>query len=177
MHKQWSLSNANYSAVSNVCFKLGISTVYPTPIYLPVHLILVNGDTLIQFQFKLQNVQFIKIAPIMNLITRPHHSESNRFYSFSFGRRGRLAKEWCPSHRPFFTFLNLPLLTKILCNRIFKIYAKAVTDLGFSSGGQLSKWVNFANFLPKTAWKWKNSDPRGHASLAPPLDPPMKRAK
>ena len=76
MHKQWSLSNANYSAVSNVCFKLGISTVYPTPIYLPVHLILVNGDTLIQFQFRLQNVQFIKIAPIMNLITRPHHSGS-----------------------------------------------------------------------------------------------------
>ena len=33
----------------------------------------------------------------------------------------------------------------------------------------------FAQFLPKTAWKWKNLDPEGgaRASLAPPLDPPI----
>ena len=34
---------------------------------------------------------------------------------------------------------------------------------------QLSKLLLFFKFLPKTAWKWKNLDPRGGASLAPPL--------
>ena len=29
---------------------------------------------------------------------------------------------------------------------------------------QLPKWDYFANFLPKTAWKWKNLDPQGGAS-------------
>ena len=46
----------------------------------------------------------------------------------------------------------------------------------FPQGGrQLPKLLLFFTFLPKTAWKWKNLDPRGggRASLAPPLDPPM----
>ena len=42
----------------------------------------------------------------------------------------------------------------------------------FPRGGarQLQKVLLFFNFLPKTAWKWKNLDPRGGggASLAPP---------
>ena len=38
---------------------------------------------------------------------------------------------------------------------------------------QLPKLLLFFKFLPKTAWKWKNLDPQGGASLAPPLDPPM----
>ena len=32
--------------------------------------------------------------------------------------------------------------------------------------------TNLPNF-PKTAWNWKNLDPQGGASLAPPLDPPL----
>ena len=37
-------------------------------------------------------------------------------------------------------------------------------------GSQLPKVLLFFNFLPKTAWKWKNLDPQGgHASLVPPL--------
>ena len=46
-----------------------------------------------------------------------------------------------------------------------------VADPGFSPGGgrQLPKVLLFFNFLPKTAWKWKNLDPQGgRASLAPP---------
>ena len=46
----------------------------------------------------------------------------------------------------------------------------------FPRGGrQLPKVLLFFNFLPKTAWKWKNLDPRGGARVpgAPPLDPPM----
>ena len=41
----------------------------------------------------------------------------------------------------------------------------------FPQGGrQLPKVLLFFNFLPKTAWKWKNLDPQGgRASLAPPL--------
>ena len=48
----------------------------------------------------------------------------------------------------------------------------AVADPGFSPGGrQLPKLLLFFTFLPKTAWKWKNLDPRGGggASLASPL--------
>ena len=45
----------------------------------------------------------------------------------------------------------------------------AVADPGFSWGGgrQLPKWYYFLNFLPKTAWKWKNLDPGG-IPRAPP---------
>ena len=40
----------------------------------------------------------------------------------------------------------------------------------FLGGRQLPKVLLFFNFLPKTAWKWKNLDPQGgRASLAPPL--------
>ena len=38
---------------------------------------------------------------------------------------------------------------------------------------QLPKVLLFFNFLPKTAWKWKNLGLQG-ASLAPPLDPSMQ---
>ena len=38
---------------------------------------------------------------------------------------------------------------------------------------QLPKLLLFFIVLLKTAWKWKNLDPGGGASLAPPLDPPM----
>ena len=51
-----------------------------------------------------------------------------------------------------------------------------VADPGFSPGGgrQLPKLLLFSKFLPKTAWKWKNLDPRGGARpWRPPLDPPM----
>ena len=46
-----------------------------------------------------------------------------------------------------------------------------VADPGFSPGGrQLPKVLLFFNFLPKTAWKWKNLDPQGGARVpgAPP---------
>ena len=47
---------------------------------------------------------------------------------------------------------------------------RVVADLGFSRGRrrQLPKWDYFENILPKTAWKWKNLDPRG-AHLWRPL--------
>ena len=57
-------------------------------------------------------------------------------------------------------------------NRSSPRHPKAVADPGFSPGGgrQLPKVLLFFNFLPKTAWKWKNLDPQGgRASLAPPL--------
>ena len=42
---------------------------------------------------------------------------------------------------------------------------------------QLPKLLLFFKFLPKTAWEWKNLDPRGGGSARPwrppPLDPPM----
>ena len=41
----------------------------------------------------------------------------------------------------------------------------------FPERRQLRKWDYFANFLPKTAWKWKNFDLGLH--LWRPLDPPM----
>ena len=42
------------------------------------------------------------------------------------------------------------------------------------AGRQLSRGANirFCQNFPKTAWNWKNLDPR-EASLAPPLDPPL----
>ena len=57
----------------------------------------------------------------------------------------------------------------------------AVADNGFSwRGRQLPKWVCLpiiiANFFLKTAWKWKNLDPEGGASMETPplpLDLPM----
>ena len=33
--------------------------------------------------------------------------------------------------------------------------------------------IQFCQIFPKTARNWKNLDPRGRASLAPPLDPPL----
>ena len=38
----------------------------------------------------------------------------------------------------------------------------------FPQGGrQLPKVLLFFNFLPKTAWKWKNLDPRGGGARVP----------
>ena len=50
----------------------------------------------------------------------------------------------------------------------------SVADPGFPEGvRQLPKSYYFADILPKTAWKWKNLDPRGRASLVPPFNLPM----
>ena len=47
-------------------------------------------------------------------------------------------------------------------------------DLEFPLGcANSQKYYNFANFLPKTLWKWKNLDPGGCVPGAPSLDPPV----
>ena len=44
----------------------------------------------------------------------------------------------------------------------------------FPGGAPTPKLLLYFTFLPKTAWKWKNLDPRGGARpWRPPLDPPM----
>ena len=49
-----------------------------------------------------------------------------------------------------------------------------IQDFPRGGGRQLPKVLLFFNFLPKTAWKWKNLDPGGGARpWCPPLDPPM----
>ena len=53
----------------------------------------------------------------------------------------------------------------------------AVADLGFSRGvHQFPNRDYFANFLPKLHENERIWTPRGLASLAPPLDPPMQRS-
>ena len=60
---------------------------------------------------------------------------------------------------------------------LIKIYI-SVVDPEFSRGGCVNSLngIILQIFLLKTAWKWKNSDPRGHASLATPLDLSMHLA-
>ena len=65
--------------------------------------------------------------------------------------------------------LHNPVLGRV-CDR----YQWRIQD--FPRGGrQLPKMLLFFNFLPKTAWKWKNLDPQGGGARPwrPPLDPPM----
>ena len=51
-----------------------------------------------------------------------------------------------------------------------------VADPRFSRGGCANFQIGIilSNFLPKTAWKWKNLHPGGaRVPGAPPLDPPI----
>ena len=66
----------------------------------------------------------------------------------------------------FFVFLDLCWNYDI----IFWVQT-ALADPGFSPGGctNSQKCYYFSIFLPKTTWKWKNLQPQGGASLAPPL--------
>ena len=52
-----------------------------------------------------------------------------------------------------------------------------MTDPGFPRGrGAKSPGgadIRFCQIFPKTAWNWKNLDPQGGASVAPPLDTPL----
>ena len=76
---------------------------------------------------------------------------------------------WRPC--PVWQILDPPLLTNIFtltecCVFLPPILHKPPSGgfrilLGGGGGHQFRKWGNFANFLPKNAWKWKNLDPRG----------------
>ena len=70
------------------------------------------------------------------------------------------------------------LKTEILDVAMFSVNEKdmfSVESMIFLRGRHLPKWVltyYFANFLTKTAWKWKDLDPGGAHPWCP-LDPPM----
>ena len=79
------------------------------------------------------------------------------------------------AHRTWNIILWRHLIRKTCC--------QAVEDPGFlREGGANSPGganIRFCQIFTKTAWNWKNLDRRvggrGHASLAPPLDPPLPR--
>ena len=59
--------------------------------------------------------------------------------------------------------------------QVFGLLYLPVADPGFSREGCANSQIGiiFKKNLPRTAWKWKNFDPRGASTGAPPLDPPM----
>ena len=55
------------------------------------------------------------------------------------------------------------------------IESHTIPDVGYSGGSRISKGganLLFDKFFPKTAWKWRNSDPGGCVPCAPPPPPP-----
>ena len=94
----------------------------------------------------------------------------------SLGLVSTFGKSWMCPLLSVTTILNQSNMTNVNLDWIFflgwELLPISVADPGFSPGGrQLPKVLLFFNFLPKTAWKWKNLDPQGGGARVPGAPP------